>query len=87
MNADATLSQVHARLQGLVKITTNIMTTEGRKIVITWHHEHNDGTRTSCLVMGDSIDESLRKVLSLEEDFHEMDAGLRAPTDKTNAPS
>ena len=68
MNADQRLTEVHERLQGILKIVTNIMTPEGRRIVICWRRP--DGTH--CMVTGELLDEALRKVIDLEEQFEQQ---------------
>lgn len=67
------IGQIHRRLAGVLKLTTNVMTNEGRQIVCRWKHDHPDGTETECLVLGGSLDQVYRKVLLMEEDFRESE--------------
>jgi hypothetical protein len=70
------LDEVHELVRGHLSITTNVTTPEGVKIAIAWAHKDPQGfTAANCLVLGDSLDEALRKVVLLEEDFND------APTD------
>lgn len=74
MSADAKLKDLHAVFSGILSITTNVMTTEGRKIACTWIHEAKlkpEDKDITCTVSGDSLEEVIRKVAEMEADFEE----------------
>lgn len=81
MSADGKLKDLHAVFAGILNITTNVMTPEGRKISCTWVHTTKkpigyqgdaiDPIDTTCTVTGDTLDEVIRKVTEMEADFKE----------------
>lgn len=85
MSADGKLRDIHnphSGFSGVLNLTTNILTPEGRKIACTWIHTtikrdpfesgiSNGHTDTVCMVTGDSLDEVMRKVAEMEADFKE----------------
>jgi hypothetical protein len=71
MDADR-VQEAHEKVRGIMKITTNVMTPDGRRIVVAWnHYDPNQPVATRCMVMGNTVDEALRKVINLEEQFEE----------------
>jgi hypothetical protein len=81
VSADNKLKDLHSVFAGILNITTNIMTPEGGKIACTWVHTTKkaigyqgdaiDPTETVCMVSGDSLEEVIRKVAEMEDDFKE----------------
>lgn len=56
-----------------LKIVTNVMTPDGRRVCVAWLHTKTlpVGQTQRCMVLGHNLDEALRKVEKLEDDFVE----------------
>lgn len=82
MSADDKLKALHDVFAGILNLTTNVMTPEGRKIACTWVHTtkfrdpfesgvSNGHEDVTCTVTGDNLEEVIRKVAEMEADFKE----------------